>query len=101
MHDINLAYAVAHMFSNQCKQNSKLHYDTLPSHHSGWPTNKSGIVWEDEEEKVLFKVRVSQGMSRHAKEKASKGNLPSLDCIISFNEKRKIINVYGKPTYTG
>ena len=53
------------MFSNQCKQNSKLHYDTLLSHHSGWPTSKSGIVWEDEEEKVLFKVRVSQGMSRH------------------------------------
>ena len=90
------------MFSNQCKQNSKLHYDTLLSHHSGWPTSKSGIVWEDEEEKVLFKVRVSQGMSRHPKENASKENLPFLDCIISFNEKRKIITkVYGKPTHTG
>ena len=31
-----------------------------------------------------------------------KENLPSLDCIISFNEKREIITrVYRKPTQTG
>ena len=35
-------------------------------------------------------------------EKASEGNLPFLDCIISLNKKREIItNVYRKPTHTG
>ena len=35
-------------------------------------------------------------------EKASEGNLPFLDCIISLNEKREIITkVYRKPTHTG
>ena len=35
-------------------------------------------------------------------EKASKENLPFLDCIISLNGKREIITkVYRKPTHTG
>ena len=35
-------------------------------------------------------------------EKASEGNLPFLDCIISLNEKREIITkVYRKSTHTG
>ena len=35
-------------------------------------------------------------------EKASEGNLPFLDCIISLNKKREImIKVYRKPTHTG
>ena len=34
-------------------------------------------------------------------EKASEGNLPSLDCIISLNEKREIMTkVYRKPSHT-
>ena len=35
-------------------------------------------------------------------EKASEGNLPFLECIISLNEKREIkTKVYRKPTDTG
>ena len=35
-------------------------------------------------------------------EKASEGNLPFLECIISLNEKREIkTKVYRKPTHTG
>ena len=35
-------------------------------------------------------------------EKASEGNLPFLECIISLNEKREIVTkVYRKPTHTG
>ena len=35
-------------------------------------------------------------------EKASEGNFPFLDCIISLNEKTEIITkIYGRPTHTG
>ena len=34
--------------------------------------------------------------------KASEGNLPFLDCIISLNKKREIITkIYRKPSHTG
>ena len=41
-------------------------------------------------------------IARFTMEKASEGNLPFLECIISLNEKREIVTkVYRKPTHTG
>ena len=60
---------------------------TITSHDLGQTLQKLNDI----DQKIQFAV-----------EKASKGNLPFLDCIISLNEKREIkTKVFRKPTHKG
>ena len=47
-----ITYAVANIFSNQCKQNNIMLYSSC--HNSGWPTIRGGTVREGKEEKNNF-----------------------------------------------
>ena len=50
----------------------------------------------------MQKLNDIDGNIEFTTEKASEGNLPFLECIISLNEKREIVTmIYRKPTHTG